>query len=278
MKLIEQEFDIWGECPSSYEGMIERIAAAGRICYRAEPRGTAEEFIEKRLKPDPPHFSVLEHGNIVALRNASDLRYPELMEMYRKLESRWLTVEFKEGYLMAYGNPRAWMEQFKTKRLLDIFEWLDVNLFQILPPESQPRHTKRVTVELITDRNVLAEITRHRNDVAFSVESQRYVDYLAELLFIKPSWYDESIDPVKSCFWWSCFNCEKDYRAFRNNGMPPQHARVVLNGQCATKIVMTAYLPQWDWMFKLRAGGGAYPQMINLMSGVETEFSNRGWV
>ena len=127
---------------------------------------------------------------------------------------------------------------------------------------------------------MLAEITRHRDDCAFSVESQRYVNYDDGITFVKPSWWGDLEHFILSGndFEESCLSCERDYNKLRSFGLSPQHARTVLNQQVKTTIVMSAYLPEWEWIFKLRTGSGAYPQMINLMQPVEAEFKERGWV
>ena len=54
-----------------------------------------------------------------------------------------------------------------------------------------PLEMSTVTVRIITDRGVLAELTRHRL-ASFSVESTRYVNYSKKgLEFIKPCFWQE---------------------------------------------------------------------------------------
>ena len=276
MQIIDQSVELWGLCPSVYERTIKRVERAARVCYRSEPKeDSAEQFVAKRMAPETPHSAIMEHSNIVAVISIP----PDALWLLRLSEayaSRWINQEIKEDALYLYGNLRAFMERMETRNPKQVYENLSTAGFTLVPPESQPRHMKRVTVKLITDRAILAEITRHRNDVGFCVQSQRYVDYLKEILYIKPSWYDGAPGAVRDFFYNACSENEKQYRRLREYNLPPQHARTVLNNQTATEIVMTAYLPQWDFMFNLRRAPSAYPQMIEIMDEVHSNFQQAG--
>ena len=281
MNLIDQSHKIWGISPSTYDEAILWIERAARNCYASQDKikpGSAEKLIDGIMKSDPPHSSVLEHVSIYAENDY----FPAARESLAKiLDSKWLYKTNGDDALEVYGNLRAWMECLKVKRPIDVFSWLDSHDFSIINNTYVPtKAAKRITVELTTDRAVLAEITRHRADVAFSVESQRYVNYDDGITFIKPSWWGDLEHFILSGndFEESCLSCERDYNKLRAFGLSPQHARTVLNQQVKTTIVMSAYLPEWEWIFKLRTGSGAYPQMINLMQPVEAEFKERGWV
>lgn len=278
MRIIDQEVEFWGVCPHEYQPMIERIEKAARVCYRSEPVGDPETFINaKLLKPTPPHFSVLEHSNLVGRVIAPS--YPVHMRLASLFKSKWIQFHYMENdVLYICGNLRAWMEVLQTRNMADVFIAFEQNGLEIVPPESQPRETKRVTVKLITDRAVLAEITRHRDDTAFSVQSQRYVDYKDQVHYIKPAWYDDAADNVQLYFHNSCIQNEYDYKRLRTFGLLPQDARAVLSNQVATEIVMTAFLPQWDWILNLRRAKPAYPQMRLAMDGVYNHFSREGMV
>lgn len=279
MELIDQSYKIWGISPSTYDEAMLWIERAARNCYASQDKikpGSAEKLIDGIMKSDPPHSSVLEHISIYAARS---LETKDQWHFYDSvLNSRWLnkTSDAERGYA-CYGNLRAWMESLRLKHPKEVYAWLGKNGFSIIDNATVPDFAKRITVELTTDRAVLAEITRHRDDVAFSVESQRYVNYDVGITFVKSSWYDEVDYSTQHEFEYWCRATEKEYKELRAKGLPPQHARTVLNQQVKTTIVMSAYLPEWEWIVKLRTGSGAYPQMINLISGVEAEFKERGW-
>ena len=279
MNLIEQSHKIWGISPSTYDEAMLWIERAARNCYASQDKikpGSAEKLIAGIMKSDPPHSSVLEHVSIYAENDY----FPAARESLAKiLDSKWLYKTNGDDALEVYGNLRAWMECLKVKRPIDVFSWLGSHDFSIINNTYAPtKAAKRITVELTTDRAVLAEITRHRDDVAFSVESQRYVNYDNGITFIKPSWWEEVDTDTKSLFRRDCDDIERQYRTLRCVGLSPQHARTILNQQVKTTIVMSAYLPEWEWIFKLRTGPGAYPQMVNLMQPVEAEFKEMGWV
>lgn len=270
MQLVDQCAKVWGECPTDpFEAKLW-IERAGRTCYNSDMPEVPgpDKFLNKVMSFDPPHSSMFEHSNLVLGVTDESVLY--------KYASRWLTVDETQETRL-YGNLRAFMEVLKVK---DIDEVLgDTAKDGLYPVElkSHSREQRRVTVELHTDRNVLAEITRHRDDVAFSVQSQRYVDLKESMEFVRPSWWNEGDFIKQETFIHACKQAELNYRTLRK-GLPPQHARVVLTGQVKTIIVMTAYLPEWDWIFKLRRGAGAYPQMINLMDSLYEQFKDLGYV
>lgn len=274
MQLVDQSVNVWGECPTDIQEAKLWIERAGRTCYNSPMPEVVnpDKFLDKVMSHDPPHSSMFEHSNLV-------LGYIGFMRDYDKcrgeLESKWITHFNYAGDKCCHGNFRAFMEATKTKDL-DTMQKKIISL-GYFPREEYQRSHQRITVELHTDRNVLAEITRHRDDVAFSVQSQRYVDLQDHIQFIKPSWYNQAGFIQQETFHHSCKEAELNYRTLRK-AFPPQHARVALTGQVKTVIVMTAYLPEWDWIFKLRRAPGAYPQMIALMNMVYDQFKERGYV
>lgn len=270
MKLVDQEVKVWGECPTDIFEAKLWIERAGRTCYNSTMPEVPnpDKFLNRVMANDPPHSSMFEHSNLVfGVSSERELN---------KYNSKWVYLD-ETGDLVLYGNARAFMEVLEVDSLDGVFEeTFKDGLFNI-SKDSFSRHHRRVTVELHTDRNILAEITRHRDDVAFSVRSQRYVDENGLMEFIKPSWYDQADFIQQETFLHSCEQAELNYRTLRK-ALPPQHSRVALTGQVKTVIVMTAYLPEWDWIFKLRRAPGAYPQMINLMNMVYDQFVEMGYV
>lgn len=274
MRLVDQEVEIWGECPYAKGSAYAWIERAARICYNTEPtlKTSPIQFIKsKLLAHEIPHSAMLEHSNIV-------VRPPREMfnQIYNILNwgvNRWLSLTVdSERNIIIYGNLRAWMEKLEVKDPEEVYDCIDNKYgWERLTNDQLPHEMRRVTAKLITDRAVLAEITRHRNDVGFAVQSQRYVDYKKGIDYIKPSWFESADSHVQNLFINSCERNEWDYTQLREAELSPQHARTVLSNQAKTVIVMTAYLPQWEWMLKLRTGSGAYPQMRNLMSAAESQ-------
>lgn len=137
---------------------------------------------------------------------------------------------------------------------------------------------EKVTLEIVTGRDVLAEITRHRL-CSFSVQSQRYVKYDDEegLPFIRPDFYvpegGELLDAKTYCASraWDAANkiIEQKYQYLLNEcGMPPEDARKILPNSMVTQLVVTMNLRELLHVIELRTSPRAYPEMRTMMSKV----------
>lgn len=91
-----------------------------------------------------------------------------------------------------------------TEDHYEIFYYITTNMRVILEnnriddlqyfTDPTDKHVQRVCFKIVTDRGILAEITRHRT-FSFAVESTRYCNYSrgkfgSELTFIIPPWTD----------------------------------------------------------------------------------------
>ena len=139
-----------------------------------------------------------------------------------------------------------------------------------------PLEFAHATFEIVTSRDVMAEITRHRIGVAFAIRSQRYVldNKEGEISFIKPDFYiapDESLMDAKGwvasrCWEMAMEDAEERYRYLINTcGFPPQDARKVLPNSTATVIVMQTNLRELLHIIELRNSPRAYPEMQTMM-------------
>ena len=144
------------------------------------------------------------------------------------------------------------------------------------------------TVRIITDRGVLAELTRHRL-ASFSVESTRYVNYSKKgLEFIKPCFWDfEPINTLQYDKWsdgklsqyqlWltAMQHAENTYLQLIKSGATPQEARSVLPMSLKTEIIMSANLREWLHIFKLRCSEKSHPSIREIMIPLREEFAKR---
>ena len=113
-----------------------------------------------------------------------------------------------------------------------------------------------LTFHIITDRGVMAELTRHRL-ASFTVESTRYIKY-DELEVVRP----EGITPVGFYHWrWCVETAETDYKFLIRQGERPEVARAVLPQCLKSELYMTANLREWRHILKLRTDKAAHPQM-----------------
>ena len=138
-----------------------------------------------------------------------------------------------------------------------------------------PLEFAHATFEIVTSRDVMAEITRHRM-ASFAIQSQRYVmdDKSGEISFVRPDFYipydGDKIDAKRWCAsrtWEQAMKqAEMFYRdLIHSYGLTPQDARKVLPNSTATVIVMQVNLRELLHMIELRASPRAYPEMQTMM-------------
>lgn len=138
-----------------------------------------------------------------------------------------------------------------------------------------PLEFAHITFEIVTSRDVMAEITRHRM-ASFAIQSQRYVldNKEGEISFIKPDFYvakDESLMDAKGwiasrCWEMAMEEAENRYRYMVTTcGAVPQDARKVLPNSTATVIVMQCNLRELLHIIELRNSPRAYPEMQTMM-------------
>jgi len=129
------------------------------------------------------------------------------------------------------------------------------------------------SVRIITDRGVMAELTRHRI-CSFTVESTRYVNYAKRgLCFIEP--VDMPSGNCYSAWLLAIHDAEQHYLKLLEEGATPQQARAVLPNSTKTELIMSANLRQWKYVLTLRTAKEAHPQMRALMLDVAALFHSK---
>lgn len=139
-----------------------------------------------------------------------------------------------------------------------------------------PLEFGEVMLEIVTSRDVMAELTRHRL-ASFAIQSQRYVDEskTGDIEFIRPMFYkDEPDDPkcayadpvfAASMIWRDQMeNTEQSYKSMRMLGIRNEDARKVLPNSTATRIMMKVNFRELLHIYKLRSASFAYPEMREL--------------
>lgn len=265
MKLIEQSHKIWGIVPTEFDKAIEWIEKAGRTCYDSLDKikpGSAYKFVSHIIERG--HLSVVEH---------SDIRFPKSFVRWRKSIKIQHLRYLNEGSNCFYANARAWLEflypdDISIENLKLLYEGQTYKGKSVL---DKPHPDPMITVEIVTNRAMLAELTRHR-PASFSVRSQRYCRDSDGVIFIKPVWYDEASLEARIDFETALRVSEEMYLDLLRRGHSPQEARNVLPNAAMTKIVMSTRLSHWAWIFSLRCSPAADPQMRALMLPIEAEF------
>ena len=132
---------------------------------------------------------------------------------------------------------------------------------------SSPLEFGNIAVHLITDRAVMAQLTRHRV-ASYAIMSQRYVNYSKDKFgnsidFIEPEGLsNEAYDNWVG----ACKVAEAAYMVMTKDlGTPAEVARSVLPNCTATSIYMSANIREWRALFSLRCDSHAQRDIRNLM-------------
>lgn len=149
-----------------------------------------------------------------------------------------------------------------------------------------------IRLKMTVDRGVLAELTRHRIGVAYSVESTRYCNYDSDdIRFIDPLCGKfEDIDEYhiyediitidnhtemisrREIHLMAYEDAEEYYKRLIKYGATPQEARQVLPMALATDLVITANIREWRHILKLRTSQGAHPYCRDIFGQILGKF------
>jgi thymidylate synthase (FAD) len=126
-----------------------------------------------------------------------------------------------------------------------------------------------LTFDIITDRGIMAELTRHRH-ASFSIKSTRYCVEKGEIDFIVPS---ELLPNSYQTWQNSIRTVEINYFLLSADGNPPEVCRSALPSCTATQIVMSCNFREMRHILKLRKSKAAHPDMRLLMQDVQSKLN-----
>ena len=294
MRLCKPSFEIW-EQPAGLEGVYKQIERAGRVCYKSEDKITensAKPFVDRMIKSG--HGAMLEHGTVYL---AMPLETMLLIEINGW--GKYTKNPYSKGFKVCEVNGQKRVAVTTNLRVLVENGWLD-DLQYICEPTEY--HEKRVTVKFTTDQGILREFTRHRV-FSFAVESTRYCNYSKdkfnnEITFIIPYWTDlkEKSYTNEVCnseefytnftpnysFMCHLLTAEATYFQLLKKGWKPEQARNVLPLATKCDMVMTGFISDWDYFFRLRSRiaetGKPHPQAQELTDPLMDEFIARKYI
>jgi thymidylate synthase (FAD) len=176
----------------------------------------------------------------------------------------FITATPNIGQIIELGARNCYKSENK------IGEGTDEKLFNQIVKQSHHSSVAEhgsITLRIVTDRAMLAQITRHRH-FSFSVESQRYCNYNKnkfgnEVQFIKPIEIEVGT-PVWKTWKEACTIAEGAYFTMLERGAKPEVARSVLPNCTKTEIVMTGNVRSWRQFLSLRASGHAQKDVQHL--------------
>ena len=164
MKLIKPSFEILEQLPG-LEGLYKQIELAGRTCYKSEDKITetsAKEFVDRMIKSG--HGAMLEHGTV----------YLSLDMTSREQYFKYCYNKFSKANSTGNAEYSTWRGFVTTNlRVLVENDWLE-DLQYICEPTEY--HEKRVTVNVVCDRQIQTEIKTHTT-LSSTFESTRYCNY-----------------------------------------------------------------------------------------------------
>ena len=296
MKLIKPSYKIIEQEPG-INGVYKMIEYAGRVCYKSEDKITedsAKPFVDRMIKSG--HGAMLEHGTVyMFMPIGCDKHDYHVAWKYHK--NKYSKVIIRNEHFLLNKNG-----YYITTNLRVLVEngWLD-DLKYICEPTGY--HEKRACVHFVCDRGVSHEFVRHRV-MSFAQESTRYCNYSKnkfdnELTFIIPSWcsnrdeihivpdkYDvdwndkliEDFGNEQGRLYIGLVLAEKAYLDLLNIGWTPQQARAVLPNSLKTELVMTGFVSDWKYFFRLRCDSAAHPQAKELAIPLREEFINNKYL
>ena len=310
MKIVEPQVELWKQ-ETTLEGVWHQIARATRVCYQSKPReGESDEAFVNRviIKPatredgsidfDKCHGAMLEHGTIY-------LTIPKTYFVTRTIHyihNKYSKVIFGDLF---HNNNNTYI----TTNMRVILEnnWKD-DLQFISAPDL---HIGRTTFSVITDIGVIRELNRHRvNSIA--EQSTRYCtysadkfgneitytsnDFLADCMndlhfdgfTINSHFFHELCEDIannKTNYWTSSnyyafglLASEFAYLGLKENKVPNDIARQVLNLNTRSQAVYTAFDDDWKHFIKLRAddvSGKVHPNMKIIADKIKELFNNK---
>lgn len=292
MKLISPSIEIWEQTDFSLQGIKKHIEKCGRVCYKSEDRITDdsyEKFVQMLI--DRGHTAMLEHGTVFLTERYSR-RFGDIPD-FSDLKSKWeynpyskvktiITDDGLEMWKLITTNYRTLLE---NDCLIESALNAKHNLSQYLQGGITNRY-RRITVKLVCSRAVAQQLTRHRK-FSFAMESQRYCNYSnkkfdEEITFIMPRWYEEAkyYDSYKlNEFDKMLESIEELYMFYISCKMKPQEARAILPNTTKTELVMTGFIEDWEYLFKLRCSdsslGKPDPETSYLADKIREEFKKR---
>ena len=272
MKLISPSIEIWEQTDFSMQGIKKHIEKCGRVCYKSEDKITDDSYESFfQMLVNRGHTAMLEHGTV-----------------FIKQPTGSINTEF-----LFLNNPYSKINRYSgidfiTTNMRVIEESNDYDILYAMS-ERPINFAKRITVKLVCSRAVAQQLTRHRK-FSFAMESQRYCNYNNdkfgnEITFIMPQWYENTkyydYHLLKE-FEETLASIEKLYMFYISKGLKPQEARAILPNVTKTELVMTGFIEDWEYLFKLRCSdsklGKPDPETSYLADKIRKEFINRLYI
>ena len=282
------------------KGLMRKIEQCGRIAYKSKPKDweTTERFIKTLVKQK--HYSVLEHARICVTVNINNSMNYDIFNgaIYHKYMTHPRGRRLSGDYKIS-GNIRSFKEWIDeslklcnmsvtylaayliNKKLAEVFPLIFTHAGVIrdtafeAPAISVSEARDYHTFKIVTDRGIMAEWTRHRNDCSYTVESTRYCnDNKKGITVCQPTPHELLPTPHDEVLWQlGMQQCAAIYNELIERGIKPEVARNVLPMSLKTEFVATATDDAWKHFIDLRTAKDAHPQMRYLAGLIACELA-----
>lgn len=250
MKIVQPSATLEWITPNPLE-VIER---AGRTCYKSEPKGDPQAFVQMILRKG--HESVLEH----------------VTASFRIVCDRGISHEIVRHRLASYSQESTRFCNYSKNRFGGELTFIE-------PPGLSTENNEVFTSPKPLSRMGLLWLRfkwwRTKMATRWLGGDVAYVNVMAEQSLkaaTDPLPKSVRILPSSKEIWVTHMEaCEETYMALIRAGVSPQIARSVLPTCLKTELVMTANLREWRHFIKLREAPNAHPQIQPLARAIRLE-------
>ena len=241
---------------------------AGRTCYNSEHKmhnNSASQFVKNIVNSG--HLSVIEHYTVCF--KIFDAKLFKFLKQQKFINC---------SEIHASGNLRAFYE-LNHPIINKMLHQIEPNIFNdtsiqkleyyLSIEENDSDLHKYLSVRIVCDRGISHEICRHRNNMAISQSSQRYIKYDENIEFIIQLGI-ETFEQRQSWIY-ACSIAQEIYLSLLQSGLKPEWSRSVLPNCTATTLILTANIQQWKHILKLRCSKAAHPQIAALFDPLKKE-------
>lgn len=283
MKLIKQSFKIIPQ-DKGLEGIYKQIELGGKVCYQSThtiTENSAKRFVEEVLIKNG-HGRPLEHGTVylkffwsgAVCDYCNQTKYCELLDKY--CMNKYSKVRYHGNDVYVTTNLRVLVEN----------NWLNDLKYLCEPTE---HHEKRVTVNVVCDRQIQTEIKTHTT-LSSTFESTRFCNYNKdkfgnELTFIESDNFPNieiHHSPAYNNTWEVLMSAYEEAEAYYMTlieaGVKPQFAAKVLLFGIKGEGYITGFISDWEHFFKMRTPINAHPDIQDISKEIKEEFIKLGYI
>ena len=294
MKLIKQSIKYIPQ-GSGLDGIYKQIELGGKVCYQSShtiKEDSAKRFVEDVLIKNG-HGRPLEHGTVYLNIHWNNNIHTIFEDMFRFYNSNKYSKCIR-GVLDTSAQSDLCPDLFITTNMRVIVE---NDRFDDLKYICEPTeyHAKRVTFNVVCDRQIQMEIKTHTT-LSSTFESTRFCaydkeKYSGELTFINHNKHIEnghidynSLENMNYghidnyIYLKHLLNSEATYLELRKEGWKPQYAAKILPNALKSEGYITGFVEDWQHFLLMRDASNAHPDIQELARSVKEQLVNNNYL